>query len=144
MTDDGVRYVRVSVDTLVAIQKAMEPALGVRAAECLVAGVRVGEARHLAEPAGDARQHVEATLAAAARHGWGDLTLERLGASELVVTVRRSPFAAAYGRAAGPVCHLTRGMLEALAAAVFRRPARVRETACAAAGAPECRFETLA
>jgi len=52
--------------------------------------------------------------------------------------------AEAYGRAAGPVCHLTRGLLEALAAAVFQRTARVRETACAAAGADGCRFETLA
>ena len=144
MTDAGARYVRVSVDTLVAIQKAMEPALGVRAAECLVAGVRVGEAKHAAAPAGDTRTHVEAALAAATRHGWGEFALERLGASELVVTVRRSPFAEAYGHAAGPVCHLTRGMLEALAGAVFQRPARVRETGCAAAGASDCRFETLA
>ena len=141
---DGDRYLRVSVDTLVAIQKAMEPALGVRAAECLVAGVRVGETRRAPGPSGDPRAHVEAALATAARDGWGEFTLERLGANELVVSVRHSPFALAYGRAAGPICHLTRGMLEALAAAVFQRPARVRETACAATGADGCRFETLA
>ncbi|MGH7355816.1 MAG: V4R domain-containing protein [Candidatus Rokuibacteriota bacterium] len=144
MTDGGARYLRVSADRLVAIRKAMEPALGVRAAECLVAGVRVGEAKHAAAPACDARTHVEAALAAATRHGWGEFALERRGASELVVTVCRSPFAETYGRAAAPVCHLTLGMLEALAAALFQRPARVRETACAAAGAGDCRFETLA
>ena len=144
MTDRETRYVRVKADTLVAIQKAMEPALGMRAAECLVAGARVGEAKHVTAPAGDAPQHVETVLAAATGQGWGEFALERFGANELVVTVRRSPFAEAYGRAAGPVCHLTRGLLEALAVAVFQRTARVRETACAAAGADGCRFETLA
>ena len=144
MTDREVRYVQVTADTLVAIQKAMEPALGMRAAECLVAGVRVGEARHIAAPTGDAWRHVETVLAAATGQGWGEFTLERFGANELVVTVRRSPFAEAYGRATGPVCHLTRGLLEALAAVVFQRTARVRETECAAAGADGCRFETLA
>lgn len=144
MTDPEAPYVRIRADTLVAIQKAMEPALGMRAAECLVAGVRVGEARHIGAPPGDARQHVERVLTAVTGQGWGEFALERFGANELVVAVRRSPFAEAYGHAAGPVCHLTRGLLEALAMAVFQRTARVRETACAAAGADACRFETLA
>jgi predicted hydrocarbon binding protein len=42
------------------------------------------------------------------------------------------------------VCHLIRGVLDALAATVLARPARVRETACAAVGAARCRFETVA
>jgi len=91
VTDRETRYVRVKADTLVAIQKAMEPALGMRAAECLVAGARVGEAKHVTAPAGDAPQHVETVLAAATGQGWGEFALERFGANELVVTVRRSP-----------------------------------------------------
>jgi predicted hydrocarbon binding protein len=39
------------------------------------------------------------------------------------------------------VCHLIRGVLEALASAVLTGRPRVTETACAAAGAAVCRFE---
>jgi predicted hydrocarbon binding protein len=39
------------------------------------------------------------------------------------------------------VCHLTCGVLERLAEAALGGPATVRETACAATGAPRCRFE---
>jgi hypothetical protein len=52
-----------------------------------------------------------------------------------------SPFAEAYGAAREPVCHLTRGVLEALATSVLSGRPRVTETACAAAGAEACRFE---
>lgn len=38
------------------------------------------------------------------------------------------------------VCTLTEGFLEAALAALTRRTAKVREVACAAAGAPRCRF----
>jgi predicted hydrocarbon binding protein len=57
------------------------------------------------------------------------------------VTVRRSPFAEAYGASATPVCHLTRGVLQSLATMTLGRPARMIETECAAAGADRCRFE---
>ena len=43
-----------------------------------------------------------------------------------------------------PVCHLIRGILESLAAAVLGRPLAVVETACVAAGAPHCRLVTAA
>jgi uncharacterized protein len=55
--------------------------------------------------------------------------------------VRHSPFAEAYGASAASVCHLTRGVLEALAWRVLGRSARVVESACAAVGAAQCRFE---
>jgi predicted hydrocarbon binding protein len=58
------------------------------------------------------------------------------------VSVRRSPFAEAYGPSTTPVCHLLRGVLEALAAAALTGTPAVVETACAAMGAPACRFET--
>jgi predicted hydrocarbon binding protein len=92
--------------------------------------------------AGDPRARVEALLRMGTHIGWGEFALERLAPDALAVTVRRSPFAEAHGPAPAPVCHLTRGVLEALAASVLERPARVVETACAAAGAAVCRFET--
>jgi predicted hydrocarbon binding protein len=72
--------------------------------------------------------------------GWGAFTLERLTTDALAVSVRRSPFAEAYGPSAAPVCHLIRGVLESLATATFGRRATVAETACVATGAPACRF----
>ena len=59
----------------------------------------------------------------------------------LVLTVRNSPFAAGYGASDVPVCHPIRGMLTAVGEMVLDRPVTVVETACAAMGAPECRFE---
>jgi predicted hydrocarbon binding protein len=84
---------------------------------------------------------VEALLATGRQIGWGDFRLEALGPAELVVTVGHSAFADACAPAGAPVCHLTRGVLESLAAAVLERPLPVVETACAATGAPACRFE---
>jgi predicted hydrocarbon binding protein len=74
--------------------------------------------------------------------GWGAFTLERLTAETMVVVVRRSPFAEAYGPSPSPMCHLIRGVLEALAAATLAGAPSVVETACAAVGADACRFET--
>ena len=138
----GARYLLIRPETLAALQHALESALGTSAAECFVAGGRVGGGRAAASFAGAGRERVEALLSMGTRIGWGRFALERLGASELVVTVTGSPFAEAYGTATAPVCHLTRGVLEALAGTVLTggRP-RVTETACAATGAPACRFE---
>jgi len=47
-------------------------------------------------------------------------------------------------RGARSVCHLTRGVLEALGGAVLAGRPRVTETACAAMGASACRFEAKA
>jgi predicted hydrocarbon binding protein len=136
----GHRYLLVRPETVVAVQRAVEAALGPAAADCLAAGGRAGGARALASVGGSPRERVERLLATGTAIGWGHFQLERFGPRELVVEVRHSPFAEAYGPAPGPVCHLTRGVLDALAAAVLEQPVRVVELACAAAGAPACRF----
>jgi len=139
----GARYLLVRAETLAALQRAVEAVLGDGAAACLAAGGRAGGAAAARALAGSPRERVDRLLAMGAAIGWGQFVLERLTATELAVTVRHSPFAEAYGPAAGPVCHLTRGVLESLAAAVLARPRPVAETACAAAGAPACRFATV-
>jgi predicted hydrocarbon binding protein len=96
-----------------------------------------------APPGDDPRARLEALLAALGRMGWGEFTLERLTPTELTIVTRASPVARAYGRAPAGVCHLTRGALETLAHRALGRSARVRETACLAAGADACRFEAL-
>jgi len=137
-------YILIRPETLAGVQKAVEAALGASAAECLAAGGRAGGAVATAALQGEAASRAQRLLSAGREIGWGDFALERLTPTTLVVTVAGSPFARAYGAASGPVCHLTRGVLEALAATVLATPARLVETACAATGAAVCRFESVA
>lgn len=140
LTFGGARYLLIRPETLVGIQKAVEQALGERAAACILAGGRAGGARAAASLDGSAEERVRRLLRIGGEIGWGEFTLERLTATELTVSVGRSPVAESYGPSAVPVCHLTRGVLESLASATFGRPATVVETACLAVGAPVCRF----
>ena len=140
LTLGGARYLLIRPETLVGLQKAMEQALGERAAACIAAGGRAGGARAAASLDGSAEERVQRLLRIGGEIGWGEFALERLTATELAVSVRHSPFAEAYGRSAAAVCHLTRGVLESLATATFGRPATAVETSCVATGAPVCRF----
>jgi predicted hydrocarbon binding protein len=140
----GSRYLLIRPETLVALQRAVEQAVGSGAAAILAAGGRAGGVRATSTLAGGAETRVRALLAMGAEIGWGEFALERFGPCELVVTVRHSPFAETWGRSATPVCHLTRGVLESLAAAVLAEPLRMVETDCATMGAPACRFATVA
>jgi predicted hydrocarbon binding protein len=144
LTIGGARYVLIRPETLAALQKAVEAALGERAADCLVAGGREGGARATAGLAGTAEERVRRLVTMGGAIGWGRFALERFGADGFVVTVERSPFAEAYGASEVPVCHLTRGVLESLATRTLGRPARVIESQCAATGADHCRFEAHA
>lgn len=138
-------YILIRPETLAGLQKAVEAALGPAAAECVAAGGRAGGARATAVLGGAAPERVERLLAQGSAIGWGSFQLERLTPTSLAVSVAGSPFARAYGGASAPVCHLTRGVLEAIAACVLERRERVsvRETACEAVGALRCRFETM-
>ena len=140
LTLGGARYLLIRPETLVGLQKAVEGALGERAAACIAAGGRAGGSKAAAALHGTAEERVRRMLRVGGEIGWGEFALERLTATELHVSVRRSPVAEAYGPSAGPVCHLIRGVLESLAVATFGRSCTVVETACAAAGASVCRF----
>ncbi len=140
LTLGGSRYLLIRPETLVGLQKAVELALGERAAACIVAGGRAGGARAAASLDGSADERVRRLLRIGGEIGWGEFALERLTAAELTVAVRHSPVAESYGPSAAPVCHLIRGVLESLAIATFGRPATVVEAACVAMGAPVCRF----
>ena len=138
----GARYLLIRPETLAVLQKTAEAALGPRAAECFVAGGRAGGGRASASLSGSGEDKVRRLMETGGAIGWGAFTLERLTAETMVVVVRRSPFAEAYGPSPTPVCHLIRGVLEALAAATLAGAPSVVETACAAVGADACRFET--
>jgi predicted hydrocarbon binding protein len=150
LTDDGHgrlayrggRFVLIRPETLAALQRAVEAALGQPAAGCFVAAGRAGGAR--AAPGLEGR--VEERAAALARMGtalgWGEFTVDEATPTSLVVTVRGSALADAHGPSIEPVCHLIRGVLSAFVATVHASPVEVIETACAATGAAACRFET--
>lgn len=146
----GVRYLLIRPETLVALQKAAEAELGARAGALLARGGRAGgalSARRYREELGlDPPGVVEFMLRMGQEIGWGAFTLDRLDLDGrvLLVSVRGSPFAEAYGPAAAPVCHLIAGVVAGLAEGIFDRPATARESACLAAGSPACRFEARA
>jgi predicted hydrocarbon binding protein len=139
---EGARYLLIRPETLAALQKAAEGVLGWDAAECLAAGGRAGGARAAAALPGEREARVRHLVERGSALGWGRFTLEQLTDDRLIVTVEHSPFAEAYGPSATPVCHLTRGVLESLAAVTLGASPRVIETACAAMGGSTCRFET--
>jgi uncharacterized protein len=141
LTVNGSRYLLIRPETLAALHKALETAVGRQAADCLAAGGRAGGARATASLPGTGAERVRRLVDMGSAIGWGQFTLERFTSDSLVVSVRRSPFAEAYGASAAPVCHLTRGVLESLAVLTLSRPARVVETQCSATGADRCRFE---
>src|SRR5688572_26424323 len=138
----GARYLLIRPETLAALQKALEASLGWEAAEYLATGGRAGGARATASLPGDREARVQRLVETGAALGWGRFAVETLSAERLVITVERSPFAEAYGPSATPVCHITRGVLESLAAATLGGTPRMVETACAAIGDPRCRFES--
>src|SRR4030095_7311315 len=125
-----------------ALQKAAEMALGPRAAECFAAGGRAGGGKAGASLSGSREDKVRRRMDTGAAIGWGAFALERLTPEAMVVVVRRSPFAEAYGPSTPRVCHLIRGVLESLAAVTLAGAPFVLETACAAMGADACRFVT--
>jgi predicted hydrocarbon binding protein len=139
---EGARYLLIRPETLAALQKAVEGVLGWDAAECVAAGGRAGGARAAASLPGEREARVHRLVEQGSALGWGRFALEQLAADRLAVTVEGSPFAEAYGPSATPVCHLTRGVLESLAAATLGGAPRMVETECLAMGNPRCRFET--
>ena len=127
------RFLLIRPETLVGVQQAVQRALGARA----------GGARALSSIAGSAEERARGLTAMAADLGWGTLTLETLTPTSFVVAGSNSPFPGAHAATGDPVCHLTRGVLEALAENLFGSGARVIETHCEAIGAPSCRFEAV-
>lgn len=77
--------------------------------------------------------------------GFGLLDVSALSASGGIATVRASHYAlgwrSKYGVSATPVCFFNSGFIEAVARHHFGGAYTVREIACVASGASECRYE---
>lgn len=141
--DASRRYVLLRADVLMGLFDALPATARDAALQAFGRSVATHGADSLrayaAEPGSDAAALQRSVESAAASLGWGRWTLAQDGEA-LALEVDNSPFAGAAKPSAQPVCAAIAGMLEALATIVFAQPASARETACAATGAPCCRF----
>jgi predicted hydrocarbon binding protein len=142
----GVRYMLIRPDTVVDFQKAVESALGDEVAEKMMAGGYTGGSRssqRYKEVFNYSDEEIVAFMCNMGREiGWGDFEVEKLDEDgrELVILVRNSAFAEAYGSADQGVCHMIRGVLAGLGAGIFGTDVSSEETHCRAQGDEFCRF----
>lgn len=141
-----VRYMLIRPDTVVDFQKAVEAEVGDRVAEMMMAGGYTGGSRsskRYKEVFNYSDDEIVAFMCTmGAEIGWGKFEVERFDAhdKELIVVVRDSPFAEAYGSAGEPVCHMIRGVMAGMAAGIFGGDVSSKETHCRAKGDELCRF----
>jgi predicted hydrocarbon binding protein len=146
ITFKGVRYMLIRPDTVVDFQKAVEAELGGDVAEQMMAGGYTGGSRsskRYKELFDYSNEEIVDFMCNMGREiGWGSFEVEKLdeAARELVITVRNSAFAEAYGAADEGVCHMIRGVLAGLAAGIFDTDVNSEETHCRAKGDDLCRF----
>jgi predicted hydrocarbon binding protein len=142
----GVRYLLIRPETLAEFQKALEERLGEEAQEILYrAGFTGGHlsTKQYKETFGYGDEEtVRFMMTMGGQIGWGRFQVEDFSpeAKTLIVTVRSSPFAMAYGDSAHPICHLTRGVMAGMAHILFGEDVAAAETHCLAKGDHRCRF----
>ncbi len=143
--DGEVRYLLIRPDTLMGMFALLEPAAAAAALAALGRSTaehgRLSAARYKEMGADDAERLIATIEATAPQLGWGRWRLAREGGG-LALEVSNSPFAAGHGLSEAPVCAPIAGMLAAVAGLVEGPGARIEahESACAAQGAPRCRF----
>lgn len=79
----------------------------------------------------------------AALLGWGRVDISTFDPAHgrLLLTVKNSPLARAYGASKKPVCHFLSGWIGGLGRFLLDREVLCEETACAAHGHERCEFE---
>lgn len=141
-----VPYVVIRPDTVVDFQKAVEAEVGERVAEMMTAGGYTGGSRsstRYKEVFNYSDEEIVAFMCTMGGEiGWGRFEVEKLDTEgkELIVVVRNSPFAEAYGDADKGVCHMIRGVMAGMAAGIFGTEVRSEETLCQAKGDELCCF----
>ena len=146
VTFKGVRYMLIRPDSVVDFQKAVEAELGERTAEMMTAGGYTGGSRSsqkYRQVFNYSAEEIVAFMCNMGREiGWGDFEVEEFDRDvrKLIVLVRNSAFAEAYGSAQQGVCHMIRGVMAGMAAGIFGGDVRSEETHCRAKGDDHCRF----
>jgi len=149
ITFQGVRYMLIRPDTVVDFQKAVEAALGEQTAEMMTAGGYTGgsrSSRRYKEVFHYSDEEIVGFMCDMGREiGWGDFEVEEFDREgrRLIVLVRDSAFAEAYGSTRKGVCHMIRGVMAGMAAGIFGTEVRSEETHCRAKGDELCRFVIL-
>jgi hypothetical protein len=142
--DETRRYMMMRPEALMGLFRRLDgPARDAAFAALFDSIVEMGgdSARaYRAHGGGDPDRLLETVAATAPDLGWGVWRFERSGGG-LSLEVANSPFAAGHGPSHRPVCAAVAGMATAVARMVLGDHARAVETACAACGAPACRFE---
>jgi predicted hydrocarbon binding protein len=146
ITFKDVRYMVIRPDTVVDFQKAVEAEIGERVTEMMMAGGYTGGSR-------SSRRYKELfnysdgeivtfMCKMGGEIGWGRFEVEKLDTEgkELIVVVRDSAFAEAYGSSDKAVCHMIRGVMAGMAAGIFGTEVSSEETLCRAKGDEVCRF----
>lgn len=142
----NVRYMVIRPDTVVDFQKAVEAEVGERVAEMMMAGGYTGgslSSRRYKELFNYSDEEIVAFMCRMGGEiGWGRFEVEKFdkAGKELVIIVKNSPFAEAYGTADEGVCHIIRGVMAGMAAGIFGSDVNSEETLCVAKGDALCRF----
>lgn len=147
--DEDRRYLMLRADVLMGLFREMPAALRAPALQAFAASVRKhggGSAKAYFEATGHRPLALVETIARYSPElGWGRWHVEARGSDAIEVTVENSPFAEGFGPSPDPVCHAIVGMLQAVGALAFGRPASVVETCCAAQeGVDRCTFRVEA
>jgi predicted hydrocarbon binding protein len=141
--DGDIRYMMIRPDALMGMIAELPEAMRPLALEAFARSIRSAGGRsarsYQAAGAADAAALLRVIQETAPQLGWGRWQLQRT-VDGLALTVENSPFAAGAGPGAHPVCAPIRGMLAAVGELVMGETVTVVETACAATGAPCCRF----
>ena len=146
ITFNDVRYMVIRPDTVVDFQKAVEAEVGEGVAEMMMAGGYTGgsrSSRRYKELFSYSNEQIVAFMCKMGGEiGWGRFEVEKLDTEgkELVVVVRNSAFAEAYGSSDKGVCHMIRGVMAGMAAGIFGTEVSSEETMCLAKGDELCRF----
>jgi hypothetical protein len=141
--DGDARYLMIRHDSLMGMFNLLpaatrQAALAAFAESVAIYGRRSAEKYRMHAAAPDLL--LQTTADTAAQLGWGRWHFERAAENELRLEVLNSPFAAGHGPTQGMVCAPITGMLRALSALVFGKPADAEEFSCVAAGSDLCRF----
>jgi len=141
-----VPYMLLRPDTVVDFQKAVEARIGDKVAEMMMAGGYTGgsrSSRRYKELFNYSDEEIVAFMCKMGGEiGWGRFETEKLDteSKQLIITVRNSPFAEAYGSSDEGVCHMIRGVLAGMAAGIFGSEVTSEEALCRAKGDELCRF----
>lgn len=149
--DANRRYVLMRADVLMGMFASMTPALREQALDALAQSVFThgGDSVRAYADASDPDflRLFDAVASGASSLGWGVWEFE-LGQRSCRLTVRNSPFAAAFRKMRAPACAPIVGMLQAVCTHAWKQDCVAREVECSACAAGEhaplegvCRFE---